>query len=390
METRHRRIRRFVVALVALVATGGCSSLPSGPGSNSVRQPNFVHVAPPRQAQPAGAVPQNSIASKFNGTAIAAGSQLWISAVGKYSGPTTAPVTFHLAGAMVTFTANGVAYAIPVPNATLLFSPTASAASTLYDPVSNTWLTIAPFGTSGNVFLTGLVWKVPVNLPGGIQPVSFSAVFTTDTPGPSINWQWSAAVYRNLSPAADSLNVKPLDDTHYTAWANSDHAGTPESFKSWVAGGATGGGGSNYTGNLSPSFVVVPVASSTGPLNGYAQISGDKGGTLTVGRFTLQVPAHAFSGTATVGIQVPDQAVLQCNLSISPAGANAFAVPVTLTSDYSGGNVVDPNTLVEVWFDGSAGLWRQVPGSSVDTTQQVVHAPLSHFSSYGVASKAGW
>jgi hypothetical protein len=42
--------------------------------------------------------------------------------------------------------------------------------------------------------------------------------------------------------------VKPVDDNKASAYQNSDHAGTPEAYRSSVVGGAMGGGGANYTG----------------------------------------------------------------------------------------------------------------------------------------------
>jgi hypothetical protein len=45
--------------------------------------------------------------------------------------------------------------------------------------------------------------------------------------------------------------VKPVDDNKASVYHNADHAGTPESFKKSVTGGAMGGGGSNYTGSYS-------------------------------------------------------------------------------------------------------------------------------------------
>jgi hypothetical protein len=53
--------------------------------------------------------------------------------------------------------------------------------------------------------------------------------------------------------------VKPVDDNKASAYKNSDHAGTPESFKAFVTGGARGGGGSNYTGSWSGTDGVTPV-----------------------------------------------------------------------------------------------------------------------------------
>src|SRR5215831_9122673 len=45
--------------------------------------------------------------------------------------------------------------------------------------------------------------------------------------------------------------VKPVDDNKASQYKDSDHAGTPENFKAFVIGGATGGGRSNFTGSYS-------------------------------------------------------------------------------------------------------------------------------------------
>ena len=36
-------------------------------------------------------------------------------------------------------------------------------------------------------------------LPGGIQNVTWSAAYTTDTPGLQLQWKWGAAVYSSFS-----------------------------------------------------------------------------------------------------------------------------------------------------------------------------------------------
>jgi hypothetical protein len=66
-----------------------------------------------------------------------------------------------------------------------------------------------------------------------------------------VNWQWAASVYTSFSSDYNDLGVKPVDDNKASEWQNSDHAGTPENYKSFVVGGATGGGGANYTGSYS-------------------------------------------------------------------------------------------------------------------------------------------
>lgn len=134
--------------------------------------------------------------------------------------------------------------------------------------------------------------------------------------------------------------------------------------------------------------------SSTGDqtsLSGSTSIDGAVGGQLSVGRFKLVFPKGAFLGRATVSITVPDTSVVRCDLSIDPPSANRFAVPVTLSSDCRGTNVVVASRLVTVWLDESTGLWRPVPGSTPDAANVSVRAPLRHFSLYGVLeSKAGW
>jgi len=367
----------------------GCSSGPVQPAAN---QPAFVRVMPTSSAVTGTVQTPVSVSASFNGTAIPRGRVIWFSGVLSYTGPKTHPVTFHVDQSSVQFTADGTDYNVVIPNGTVVLSPTATSASTVYDSVSQTWLTTAPFAAADAVLLGAGSWTVPVDLPGGIKPVTWQAVYTTDAPGASFHWRWSAAVYTGMSDNPADLGVKPVDGDKFSAYGNSDHAGTPENFKKSVTGGAMGGGGSNFTGGLSGDFVVVPGPCADGPLNGYGVVSGDHGGTLSVGRFTIQVPAGAYKGDATIGVSVPDQGVLQCNLSISPASANGFRVPVTLTTSYAGANVVDPNALVEVWFDESSGLWRPVLGTSVDPANKEVVAPLAHFSRYGVVNegKAGW
>jgi hypothetical protein len=67
----------------------------------------------------------------------------------------------------------------------------------------------------------------------------------------------------------NALAIKPVDDTGSSAYHNSDHAGTPEgsladgsAIKSQVTGGATGGGGSNYTGGYSGTRAASPTSAT--------------------------------------------------------------------------------------------------------------------------------
>jgi hypothetical protein len=110
----------------------------------------------------------------------------------------------------------------------------------------------------GDTFFSGLGYLVPADLPGGIHNVTWSGTISTGTPGVKVKWQWAAAVYTMFDADYNLLGVKPVDDNKKNPYLNNDHAGTPENFKPYVIGGATGGGGHNYTGNYSRSKDVGP------------------------------------------------------------------------------------------------------------------------------------
>src|SRR5207247_9016770 len=136
--------------------------------------------------------------------------------------------------------------------------PTASTASTVFDPTDNDWDVSAPSGGAGDVFMGGVALQLPNGLPGGIKNVTWSASFWSDTPGITVNWKWAAADYKNFGTDYNFLNVKPVDNKDFSAYHNGDQSGTPEAFKTSVTAGATGGGGTNYTGNFTGAKAVKP------------------------------------------------------------------------------------------------------------------------------------
>jgi hypothetical protein len=198
------------------------------------------------------------ITGNFNGTPIQAGNTLWFTSAFKVNGLHSSPVTLHFTDDTISFTANGTTYRWNAPDAQVTFSPTAKTAATTFDAATNTWETTLPLQFSGNGFLSALAVPLTGPLPGGIQNVTWQGQFSSDTAGLSVNWQWAAAVYTSFSANYNALNVKPVDDNHVSAYQNSDHAGTPEAFLPDVIGGATGGGGSNFTGSLSATAQVTP------------------------------------------------------------------------------------------------------------------------------------
>jgi hypothetical protein len=165
--------------------------------------------------------------------------------------PPTTAVTITFTNQTVTSPSFGP---LSVPDASVTFDPAAVSATTNFS--GGMWVTTVPSSLGGNIFLSGLSFPVPVNLPGGIKNVTWNGTITVSTPGVSVNWQWAAANYPTFSTAYNALGVKPVDDNKASQYKNSDHAGTPESFKQFVVGGGTGGGGSNYTGSYSSTASV--------------------------------------------------------------------------------------------------------------------------------------
>jgi len=147
----------------------------------------------------------------------------------------------------------------------ITFSSTATAASTTWDATNNRWTTLVPTSmVSGNgtihTFLDGLAYLVPSNFPGGIQNVTWSAAYSTDSPGISFQWQWGAAVYNSFSSTYSSLGVNPAD--------NPDPAGTPESYKLALVFGATGAGPTGlYVGTAGVVPTIAPASASPSSLD---------------------------------------------------------------------------------------------------------------------------
>ena len=186
--------------------------------------------------------------SNFNGTPINAGRYIWFTSVLKVQGlPSNHPVTIRFTNQMIT---SSSWFNLSPGDATVIFDPHATTATTVGPN------TTVPSGIGGNTFFSALSYLVPANIPGGLNPVTWSGTITSDTPGVTICWQWAAAVYTTFSSDNNALGVKPVDDSKASIYKNSDHAGTPENFKQFVIGGARGGGGSNYTGSYSGTACV--------------------------------------------------------------------------------------------------------------------------------------
>jgi hypothetical protein len=201
----------------------------------------------------------SSIAANFNGTAIRAGSTLWFDGAFTATGlPKTTPATLHVENGTIDFTAAGTPYHVAIPNGIIVLTPGATSAAAAYDPNDFDWDVSAPSNVAGDVFMGGVALPLPNGLPGGVKNVTWNADFWSDTAGITVNWKWAAAVYTSFGTDYNALNVKPVDSNALSVYQNGDRSGTPEAFKSFVTAGATGGGGTNYTGNYTPAKAVKP------------------------------------------------------------------------------------------------------------------------------------
>jgi hypothetical protein len=201
--------------------------------------------------------PPSTNISNFNGTPIQPGNFIWFNANFTASGIPSTGATISFTASTVTFTADQP-YNVNVPDAKITFSPTATCAVTSFDTALNTWTTTVPLAGSDEIFLAGVAFPVPLNFSRVNGPVTWQGTFGADTAGISVAWKWGAAIYTTFSTDYNVLGIKPTH-TRACLYLNSDHAGTPEGidpnsgqlFKTFVVGGARGGGGSNWTGSWS-------------------------------------------------------------------------------------------------------------------------------------------
>jgi hypothetical protein len=157
-------------------------------------------------------------------------------------------VTFTVTNSRITFTANSQQYTLVVPNSRIRFDAAVTSASTQF--LNGVWETAVPRSYTGYVFMGGLAYQVPSNLPGNISNVRWTATISVDKVGVRPTWKWAAAVYTTFA-AHSGLNIKPKNGSTQNPYPNNDNAGTPENFKSSLVSGARGTGGTNYTGTYS-------------------------------------------------------------------------------------------------------------------------------------------
>jgi len=191
---------------------------------------------------------------------IATGNYVWFSAMADITPrESSLPLTVHYTGQWVNLQlqgGNGIPLSIPAPNSEIVFSSSATSATTTY--TGGQWVTTVPVGFTGNVFIGGVAYQVPTGVFLAGAKVDWTGFFTGTTNSFTLQWQWAAAVYSNLGTGLgtgigsssattafyNGLGIKPIDASTGSAYLNGDHAGTPENFKTNFLSSATQGHGS--------------------------------------------------------------------------------------------------------------------------------------------------
>jgi len=181
------------------------------------------------------------------------GIDLWFNSVAKVRGAQPGSHLYVSTGTMA-FGATVVA----VPAADISFTAAGTLATTSFDPACNLWKISVPYTFVDNIFIAGLTYLLP-NAIGNSTPATWTARFSTNTAGLTLQWKGAAAAYppQHFGDYY-ALGVKTLHATSGDAYPNGDQAGTPEAFKAFVTSGGTGGGGSNATGGFSGTVSVTP------------------------------------------------------------------------------------------------------------------------------------
>ena len=149
------------------------------------------------------------------------------------------------------------------------------------------------------------------------------------------------------------------------------------------ASGASGGG--------APAQVLGLLGGGTSTTNSKTAVIGLLGGVVSAGDFTVVFPPAAVLRPVTVTVTQPDLAHSVVNLSISPASANHFLLPVLLTANATRMD----HSLISIarisYYNPSTGKWEDL-ASTVNILGLTVSTPLFHFSTYRVSAdgKAGW
>lgn len=122
-----------------------------------------------------------------------------------------------------------------------------------------------------------------------------------------------------------------------------------------------------------------------------AEVKSSESATITLGKYSLHIPAGSVKKPTTFRMTVMTGAVVTVDLHATENNGKVvsqFPKGLLLTMPYDHAEVSDPNSLVLAYVvqnaDGSYRIVEAVRGSA-DTANQTVSGTIFHFSEYSVA-----
>ena len=192
---------------------------------------------------------------KISGIPIPSGTYVWFTSIvtQQMPNPILKPLVVNFVNQTIVVVSAGTTYTFNPANAQVTFDPTLTMATTTFQ--NGMWVTQTPPLNTGNVFLSGFVFAVPLTGLAPLSTVTWSGTFNSKR-SYILNWSFGVAVYSSFTTNYLALNVKPVTSTTLTVYGNGDPAGTPEAYKTFLIDGGTGTGGTNYIGTLTPPSTV--------------------------------------------------------------------------------------------------------------------------------------
>lgn len=284
-----------------------------------------------------------SISQHFNNYTISSGRYIWFNSVFSVKDLGNGPANLYVTNSRITYKLNNVTYTIPVPDAHVYFSGSNWFAETDY--TTDGWETRVRSNYSGNIFLTGLSYLLPHNLPKKLKNVTWTMDIRIDRPNAKIKWKWEAGVYSRFA-ANGGLNVKPTDGllSFLSPFINIGNAGTPMNYFYYIMPGGTTTGLFNH-GNTYSS--VAPI--NCGDITSNAIVSApelmEEPGLPGMGELAVKAYPNPSGGTFNLAITGGDG---------SAVGVRVLDVNGRLIEQH---NRVSPGTILVMGERWRAGIY---------------------------------
>jgi hypothetical protein len=173
----------------------------------------------------------------FKGKSEPEGVVLWFNSVLRASGvPRDQLLSLCVTNQVISWREGNRTESIQVPDAIVAFKPWETFAHTFYGLAH--WDTSAPNAqAASDTFMSGVAVPLPDGPPTNARNLTWTAQFSTNTPGVTVRWEWSVASYTQFSDNYNALGLAVSDIVAGKGKNRTvDDAGTPVAFKAFIAG----------------------------------------------------------------------------------------------------------------------------------------------------------